>query len=108
MTKVPTAPPPSPTTPMTQLTSHTSGSKTRQAFLSQHDDLLDEPDYESTEETLLDQDEFDLPHLHPFTLLPILQNLQKLTKFYIPNRLWGKAAEEVKKLIIDDTKKVEV
>ena len=42
---------------MTPLTSQTSGRKKR-PFLSQHDDLLDEPGFESTK-TLLDQDEFD-------------------------------------------------
>ena len=45
---------PGPTKQMTPLTSHTSGSKKQQAFLSQHDGLLDEPDFESTKETLLD------------------------------------------------------
>ena len=40
MSSEPTAPPPGPTTPMTPLASQTSGSKRRQAFLSQCDDLL--------------------------------------------------------------------
>ena len=49
----PTATPPCPNRPMTSLTRHTSGSKKRQAFISQHDDLLDEPIFESTETLLV-------------------------------------------------------
>ena len=66
MSSEPTAPPPGPTKPLTPLTSHTPGSKTRQAFLSQHDDLLHEPVFESTKETLLDQDKFDSSQSSPF------------------------------------------
>ena len=65
------SPSPGPTKPMTLLTSHTSGSKTIQPFLSQHNDLLDEPVLESTE-TLLDQERLILLHLHLFNLLSIL------------------------------------
>ena len=50
---------------MTPPTSQTSGSKTRQAFLSQHDDLLDEPVFESAE-TLLDQEKVDSSPPSPF------------------------------------------
>ena len=60
-----TAPAPVPTTPMTPLTIHTPGSKTRQAFLSQHNDLFDEAVFESTE-TLLDQEKVDSSTSSPF------------------------------------------
>ena len=53
---VPTAPTPSTTTP---LPSHTSRSKTRPVFLSLYVDLFDEPNFDSTEATLLDKDESD-------------------------------------------------
>ena len=49
--------PPAPGT-ATPLSSHTPGSKTREAFFSELNDLFDEPDCESTE-TLLDQEKVD-------------------------------------------------
>ena len=64
MRSEPASPPPGPTTP-TPLTSQTSGSEKRQAFLSQHNDLLDEHVFESTK-TLLDQDEFGSFPSSPF------------------------------------------
>ena len=33
---------------------------------------------------------------------------QKLTKFSIPHQLWGKVPEEIKKLAVEDNKKVKV
>ena len=56
MTKVPTTPTPSTDKPFP---SHTSRSKTRSVFLSQHVDIFDESNCDSTEATLLDQDECD-------------------------------------------------
>ena len=73
MSSEPMSPPPGPTKPMTPLTSQTSGSKKRQVFLSQHNDLLDEPVIESTK-TLLDQQKVDSSHLN---LLPILLEASK-------------------------------
>ena len=56
MTKVPTTQTPSATN---AFLSHTSRSKTRSVFLSQHADIFDESNCDSTEATLLDQDESD-------------------------------------------------
>ena len=67
----PSSTPPCPTTPMTPLTSHTPGGQKRQAFLSQHDDLLDEPVSKSTE-TLLDQEKVDSSPSSPIQSNPIL------------------------------------
>ena len=63
-------------TTLTPLTSQTSGSKKRQAFLSQHNDLLDEPVFESTE-TLLDQEKVASSHVHLLNLLLILLEASK-------------------------------
>ena len=104
----PTLPPPGPTKPMTPLTSHTSGSKTRQAFLSQHDDLLDEPDLESTEETPLHLHELDSSPYSTFQSFFHCPEPQRPTKIFTHNILWGEFPEEVKKLIIEDNKKVKV
>ena len=65
MSSEPTAPAPGPTTPNTPLASQTSGSKTRQAFLFQHNHLVDEPVFESSE-TLLDQEKVDSSQSSPF------------------------------------------
>ena len=56
MTKVPRTPSPSTIKPFPR---HTSRSKARSDFLSQHVDIFDELNCDSTEATLLDQDEFD-------------------------------------------------
>ena len=69
------------TTSTTSLTSQTSGSKTRQTFFSQHDDLLHEPDFESINETLHDQDEFDSSPSSPFQFSFNSLEPQKLTSF---------------------------
>ena len=108
MTKVPTALPPCPTTPMTPLASNTSGSKKTQVFISQHDSLLNEPDFESTEEGLLDQDEFDSSPYSTFQSSFNPPEPQDLPRFFIPNQLREAFSEEAKKLITEDNKKVKV
>ena len=80
MRSEPASPPPGPTTP-TPLTSQTSGSKKRQAFLSQHNDLLDKPVSESTK-TLLDQDEFGSSPSSPFQSSFNSPEPQKLTRVH--------------------------
>ena len=65
MSSVPTASPSGLSTPMRPLTSQTSASKKRQAFLSQHDDLLGEPVFECTK-TLLDHKKVDYFPSSPF------------------------------------------
>ena len=77
----PKSSPPCPTTPMTSLTSHTPGSKKRQAFSPQHDDLLHEPCFLSLKKPYLTKMILILPHLHLFNLLSILLNLKKLPSF---------------------------
>ena len=81
MSSGPTSPSSGPTTPITPLTSHTSGSKKRQAFLSQHDDLIDELVLNLLKKPYLTNMSLILPHLHPFNLLSILLNLKNLPGF---------------------------
>ena len=100
----PTSSPPCQTTPMT--TSQSSGSKKRQAFLSQHEDLLHEPDSESAEETLLDQDQYDSSSSSPFLSSFNSPEPQQLTRYFIHN--WGDFYVEAKNLTVEDNKKVQV
>ena len=68
MPMVPTAPPPG----------LTSGIMKRQAFLSQHEDLLDKLIFDLLQKPCFSKLSLILPHLLVFNLLPIILNLKNL------------------------------
>ena len=76
MSSEPTAPAPVPTTPMTPLTIHTPGSKTRQDFLSNTMIYLMKLFLNLLKPYLIKK-RLILPHLHHFSLLPILLEASK-------------------------------
>ena len=100
MTQVPTTPPPSTDKPFP---SHTSTSKTRPVFLSQHVDIFDESNCDSTEATLLNKDESD-PSPSPTVKSP--SNLLATKRAF--TRVHFTFPEESKKLIIEEHKDAKV
>ena len=100
MTKVPTTLTPSTDKPFP---SHTSRRKTRPVFLSQHFDISDESNCDSTEATLLDQDESD-PSPSPTvkSASNLLGTKEHFTKVHFT------FPKNSKKLIIEEHKDVKV
>ena len=100
MTKVPATPTPSTDKPFP---SHTSRSKTRPVFLSQHVDIFVESNCNSTEATLLDKDESDPS---PSPTVKSAFNLFGTKRTF--TRVHFTFPEDSKKLIIEEQKDVKV
>ena len=99
-TKVPTPPTPSTDRPFP---SHTSRSKTRPVFLSQHVDMFEESNCHSTEATLLDKDESDPS---PSSTVKSASNLLATKRTF--TRVHFKFPKVSKKLIIEEHKDAKV
>ena len=93
------SPPPGPTTPMTPLTIHTSGSKKRRVFLSQHFIYLMNLLLNLLKKPYLTKMSSILPHLH-FQSSFNSPEPQKLTWIFIHNQLWGEFPEKASSLKI--------
>ena len=101
MTEVPTAPTLSPTI---SFSSHTSRSKTRPVFLSQHVDLSDEPNCDSVEAIPPHLDELKSSSCSTF---PSPSNSPGLLKFFTPPQVWGEVPEDAKMPTIECKQVVE-
>ena len=100
MTKVPTTPTPSTTKPFP---SHTSRCKTRPVFSSQHVDIFDESNCDSTETTLLDKDESD-----PFPSPAVKSASNLLGTKRTCSRVQFTFPKDSEKIIIEEHKDVKV
>ena len=80
-----------------------AGQKKRQAFISLQVDSFDESEHDPGKDTPLNQDEDDSSPYSFFQSSFNSPELQKPTKSFIPNQLWGEFPEAAKNLLLSST-----